>query len=264
MKASPLPRKTANLSESFHQQLSMYAFAASAASVGVLALASPSEAKIVYTPAHLKIPLNTDFFLDLNHDGINDFVLFNYSLQCHADSCAAGVSVGPARSGNEMSGEHDLASALRAGVRIGGRGHFSRSALNMAEWFSSPGTHGRFEGLWANGGKGVKNRYLGFKFQINGRIHFGWARLNVSFDRGFTALLTGYAFETIPGKAIIAGATKGPDDAEPTAALSSHTPEPASLGALALGAPGLAIWRRKESAAVCTRSQLILPSRLLS
>ena len=62
MKASLLPRKTANLSESFHPQLSMYAFAASAASVGVLALASPSEAKIVYTPAHLKIPSIPIFF----------------------------------------------------------------------------------------------------------------------------------------------------------------------------------------------------------
>ncbi len=244
-------RAPSKLSESFHQQLSMYALAASAASVGVLALASPSEAKIVYTPEHLKIPLNTDFFLDLNHDGINDFVLFNYSLQCHANTCAAGVSVRPGRTGNEMWGEHDLASALRAGVRIGGHGHFSRLPGNMAEWFSSPGTHGRFEGPWANGGKGVKNRYLGFKFQINGRIHFGWARLNVSFDRGFTALLTGYAFETIPDKSIIAGATKGPDEISiegPDAALTAPDPEPATLGLLAMGSPGLSVWRRNERA----------------
>jgi hypothetical protein len=248
MKRSSRLRKTGNLSESVHQQLNTYALAAGAAGVGALCFGQPAEAKVVYTPAHLKIPLNTDFFLDLNHDGTNDFVLFNYSLQCHANTCGAGVSVGPGRTGNEMWGEHDLASALRAGVRIGGRGHsnFSRLAGNMAEFFSSPGTHGRFEGPWANGGKGVKNRYLGFKFQINGRIHFGWARLNVSFDRGFTALLTGYAYETIPDKSIIAGATKGPD-AEPAASLNPPTPEPATLGALAMGAPGLSIWRRKES-----------------
>jgi hypothetical protein len=58
MKASPLPRKTANLSESIHQQLSMYALAAGAAGVGMLALAQSSEAKIVYTPAHKQLPLN--------------------------------------------------------------------------------------------------------------------------------------------------------------------------------------------------------------
>jgi len=37
----PRPRKTANLSESIHQQLSMYALAASAAGVGALCFAKP-------------------------------------------------------------------------------------------------------------------------------------------------------------------------------------------------------------------------------
>jgi hypothetical protein len=60
--------------------------------------------------------------------------------------------------------------------------------------------------------------------------------------------LTGYAYETIPGKGIIAGKTKGPDDAEPTAS-DMHTTEQAMLGALALGAPGLSIWRREQSVA---------------
>ena len=68
------PRRTADLSDSTHQQLTMYAVAAAAAGVGMLALAQPSEAKIVYTPANAQIggavgKLN----LDLNHDGITDF-----------------------------------------------------------------------------------------------------------------------------------------------------------------------------------------------
>jgi hypothetical protein len=49
MKRSSGPRKTANFSRSIHQQLNMYALAAGAAGVGVLALAQPAEAKIVYT-----------------------------------------------------------------------------------------------------------------------------------------------------------------------------------------------------------------------
>src|SRR5579863_10427884 len=72
MKRSPRPRTTANLSDSIHHRLNMYALAASAAGVGVLALAQPIEAKIVYTPADVKIgyiPYN----LDLNHDGVVDF-----------------------------------------------------------------------------------------------------------------------------------------------------------------------------------------------
>jgi hypothetical protein len=112
--------------------------------------------------------------------------------------------------------------------------------------------HCSFEGPWANGGKGVKNRYLGLKFFVKGKVHYGWARLNVS--AGFCGLggtLTGYAYETIPGKAIIAGQTKGPDDdAQPIGATHpSPAPKPATLGILALGAPGLSIWRRKDPVA---------------
>jgi len=96
----------------------------------------------------------------------------------------------------------------------------------------------------------LKEAYLGLKFVIKGKTHFGWARVKLSVaDQSIRATLTGYAYETIPGKAIVAGATKSPEDAEPTAALNSHAPEPATLGALALGVPGLSIWRRKESAA---------------
>jgi hypothetical protein len=44
-------------------------------------------------------------------------------------------------------------------------------------------------------------------------------------------LLTGYAYETIPGKSIIAGQTKGPEDgAQPTpASMKTHAPKPISL-----------------------------------
>ena len=49
-------RKTAsNLSESVHKQLNMYAIAAGAAGVGLLALAQPSEAKIVRAFAGVEI-----------------------------------------------------------------------------------------------------------------------------------------------------------------------------------------------------------------
>jgi hypothetical protein len=98
-------------------------------------------------------------------------------------------------------------------------------------------------GQWVN----VRSHFLGLKFRIKGKVHYGWARLNVTVGNSrISATLTGYAYETIPGKSIIAGATKGPDDAEPTASLNTPTPEPVTLGALAMGAPGLSVWRRKE------------------
>jgi hypothetical protein len=99
-------------------------------------------------------------------------------------------------------------------------------------------------------------RYLGLRFRINGRFHYGWARFNVSFPhQTLRAVLTGYAYETIAGKAIVSGQTQGTEDStieQPDAALSTpipDTPQLAMLGALALGAPGLSIWRREDSVA---------------
>jgi hypothetical protein len=104
----------------------------------------------------------------------------------------------------------------------------------------------------------VKQAYLGLKFVIKGKTHFGWARVNVSSGyHSVQATLTGYAYETIPNKPIVAGKTKGPDEIsmqEPDATLDIPTPTPASLGLLALGAPGLSIWRREESVVAAPES----------
>ena len=59
MKPQP-PKTPSKLSDSVHHQLSLYALAASAAGVGVLALAQPADAKIVYTPAHKWLPAGAD------------------------------------------------------------------------------------------------------------------------------------------------------------------------------------------------------------
>ena len=69
------PNKTqaARVSATLEKRLLAYAVSASAAGVSLLAMVRPAEAKIVYTPAHKKLPLNRDFSLDLNHDGISDF-----------------------------------------------------------------------------------------------------------------------------------------------------------------------------------------------
>jgi hypothetical protein len=57
---------------------------------------------------------------------------------------------------------------------------------------------------------------------------------------GITAVVTGYAYETIPNKPIITGKTKGPDVV---------TLQPATLGHLATGASAMPAWRVKQTAA---------------
>lgn len=138
---------------------------------------------------------------------------------------------------------------LRAGVRVGPKGKFSPYADVLARVWRKSDT-GTFysSGPWKN----VKNRYLGLKFSIQGQIHFGWARMTISIiNHNVSGILNGYAYETVPNKPIISGRTKGPDEIGVATVspvfLSAPTPEPASLGLLAMGWPGLSIWRREES-----------------
>ena len=252
-------RKTVDLSDSVHRQLSAYALAASAAGLSLLVLSPSSEAKIVYTATHQVIAENNSYLLALNHKTI-DFIISNVNCisgsRCNSDAYADLVVRAASQpwAGNEVvgtNGNQYLAAALKLGSRISGARRFIKGALMVSQCAGDCLSHSgtRIIGQWSN----VTNRYLGLKFKINGKFHYGWARLNVKVLKGqfkIIATLTGYAYETILGKSIIAGQTKGTDDAEPVASLQAPAPEPAALGMLALGAPGLWIWRREESAVV--------------
>jgi hypothetical protein len=253
MQRSSRPRATAELSRSLHQQLNTYALAAGAAGVGLLALAPPAEAKIIYTPAHRVITPKHSYNIDFNHDGITDFKIANSVSAC-TDFCFFELRQRP-RDGNSAEGYtvgsgFPLDSALKPGARIGPRSPYKKGTAAMVVARSNVYTSNKtiVYGPWVN----VKDRYLGLKFQIKGNTHYGWARLNVKVSKTtITATLTGYAYETIPNKPIIAGKTKGRDDAsvkESNPALTVPTPEAATLGVLALGSPGLSIWKREESA----------------
>jgi hypothetical protein len=76
-------KEPSKLSDSVHHQLSMYALAASAAGLGVLALPQPAAAKIIYTKTHRAIQgCDQRLNLDLNHDGHADFRF--YIGLCHS------------------------------------------------------------------------------------------------------------------------------------------------------------------------------------
>ncbi|HXM59782.1 MAG TPA: hypothetical protein VN950_02930 [Terriglobales bacterium] len=254
-------RIPAAVSSETHHQLKMYALAASAAGAGLLALPQSAEAKIVYTPAHRVIRANSGFQLDLNHDGTTDFLLQQIGY-CNSDSCygfqryllakgsLGNVVEGRMSNGDTLNYKFYYASALRLGARIGPHQHFIGGGSNGATMLAvfqdqdlqMPYTYGK----WID----VKNRYLGLKFKIRGKIHYGWARLSVHNHGGqITATLTGYAYETVPNKAIIAGKTKGIDETsieESNVASTVPKRKPTTLGLLALGSYGTSIWRREE------------------
>jgi hypothetical protein len=221
----------------------------------MLALVPASEAKIIYTPAHRILKVGMNYKLDLNHDGVVDFILKNY--RCKSCGGGADLSVLPA-AGNGASGfattSGTWASALKPGALIGTRRYFPGKGMAFVGTTRDGATING--GSWVN----VKNRYLGLKFKIEGKTHYGWARLNVSVQNlSVIATLTGYAYETVPDKPIFTGQTKEPeiDNAVDQSTVSpiALSSKPATLGLLAMGAPGLSIWRREDL--VPTRSQAI-------
>jgi hypothetical protein len=245
MKRSSGPRKTANLSDSFNHRLNSYALAASAAGVSVLALSQLAQAKIIYTPAHVKFDHDTTYYIDLDHDRVEDFVIVWYGFSTSGYfGTKLGAGAADGRKGFDLVGRVPYASALPAGATIGPKQVFSHYAIRMATFLYHSGSR-HFYGLWANGGIGLRNHYLGFRFLSKGATHYGWFRMNVSFPmvgnhESVSGLLTGYAYETIPNKPIIAGKTKGSDVA---------TVSPASLGHLAAGASAIPSWRMKQTTA---------------
>lgn len=229
-------RHRTDLPNPIGQQVNLYALAASAAGVGILALAEPAEAEIVYTPTHVTISPNRTVGLDLSNDGSIDFTfqnrLYIYSVFDRRDDLT--ITPGAA---NEIVG-HASASALKAGVKVGYSGAFSAGPKSMAFGTDQVGSF-YCTGEWNK----VQGRYLGLKFTISGETHFGWARLSTTCQLyKIQAVLTGYAYETVPGEAIVTGQTEG-------GAEQAVSSAPASLGMLAAGAGRVSSWRDEEPAA---------------
>lgn len=103
MKRSFRPRRTAELSKSLREQLNTYALAASAAGVGMLALAGPAEAKIVYTPVHIVLTRGA-LPLDLNNDGMVDFILLDKYQRNGQTTNSFWLYVDPEHKGNAAVG----------------------------------------------------------------------------------------------------------------------------------------------------------------
>jgi len=240
MSSAPHPRKTFEISDSLNRQLNTYALAASAAGVSVLALARASEAKVVYTETHQVTHTGFPLYIDLNHDGIKDFVL--RTTYYVGSSGFVGLNASGYRNmNNAVAGRRfsrssyffSAAYALPAGARIGPKRKFPVHHPFMAEELFNRVHTSQYSDLgpWAGKGKGVRDRYLGLKFVVHGKVHYGWARLSVTLGHhrqygDVSGTLTGYAYETVPNKAIIAGQITGPN---------VITLQPEALGSLARG-----------------------------
>lgn len=123
---------------------------------------------------------------------------------------------------------NNLAAALSQPVpddgKIGPNNNFL-SSFNLGTAMD----RGPAQGPWV----GMTNAFLGMMVDVPGSSpHFGWVRLSVDQDLGI--VFHDLAIESEANQAITAGA-------------GLAVPEPGSLGLLALGAVGLAAWRKRRA-----------------
>lgn len=223
----------------FEKQLLAYAIAA-----GAMVFAPSAHASIVYTQTNVGISSGV-LQIDLNNDGINDFELTDSFRGGSFDSWRLRVG-GDGNPGAGVVAKTGRATPLASGFSIGPGDAFGKvqaRSLSMAYAHCRCMSSESFKvgGSWAN----VSNKYLGFRFQINGQVHYGWARISVkanSHNPSVMALLTGYAYETTPNMAIAAG-----DQGPKTSQLDG--PSAGTLAQLSRGTLGLQVWRKEQDLA---------------
>jgi hypothetical protein len=278
-----LSRKPTALNSNLNKALISYVAAACAAG-GTMLAAMPAEGEIVFTPTNTPIVKGSPVSLDLNHDGVVDFVLSMYdngnlNVLARRPSCSVctfgahgSLKVAPGQAGDEIWGVSssvynllsnssrrkrqakkktnttppikEAAAAVEWGVVVGNgpERSFQSQALPMDSsnsfyYFGGGGTVNSF-GPWGKGRKST-GPYLGFKFLIDGEVHYGWARVNVkSTFLDLSATITGYAYETVANRPILTGFTSGGVEASSDASQQVQPPVAGSLGQLAIGASG--------------------------
>ena len=186
-----------------------------------------------------------------------DFALrFGYSS---ASTTARAEALGA--NGIGLLGASPFPARLAGGANIGGAGNFLNVGILARRFLSfnqvpvtftisgniytsstsvtSPVGIGDWQANRVAAGRG----YLGLQFLIGGlTTHYGWADITVNSD--FSITLHGFAYESCADQSIDAGQTAGGATCDNTA-----VPEPHSAVLLAMGAAGIAAYRRRRKAA---------------
>ncbi len=180
--------------------------------------------KIIYTDVKPDSAIGS-YNLDLNNDGITDFVfsISNKQIVCDPNPMSGNsllffniLSLTPSNGNNEIITDGTSTLALDSSSAIISDSLWTTASQTLIDW-SSPGT-GRCStfpagGHWLN----VSDKYLGLKFIKNNNTYYGWARLTSSSKFATSPaphlvmvqlILKDYAYNSIPNQTILAGQTK--------------------------------------------------------
>jgi hypothetical protein len=227
---SMLPTK---LKPTLNSRIMGYVAAASGAALAIVPASAQGE--IVFSA--VDVTTGGSYALDLNKDGTPDFTFEQVPYDSgHGHDFGLALDV----PGNAVLGARN---PLPIGARIGpGRGFTTSTyygVVFMGENFEY-GTITNSFGFW----KGVTNKFVGFKFLVSGEVHYGWARL--SGNGGTSVVISGYAYETVPNKGIRAGQRTEDEVLSQVSSPELSEPTPPTLGLMAAGTRGLAVWRREQ------------------
>ncbi len=163
-----------------------------------------AAAAVVHTPVNVTLSGNGNINLDLNHDGITDFVLHSFS---QTQTCGmlgsalrGSTKITPTTGDGVVVSHSDFAAVLASGTPVSGSSLFYNARAVVTQFFFCRGHSYHVAG------------YLGLEFQINGHTHYGWAQLSIDAPYNWqnakmSTTLIGFAYETISGKVIQAGQT---------------------------------------------------------
>ena len=184
---------------------------------------------IVFTDISVGMyPDNSRYQMDLNQDGIFEFEFYNSVKNVGGFFSVTALSPGSEGSVFSTTGLYH-AIAYDAGVEIGnvlsGEGWNDNAAINGYDVYYDP--NGPFQVPY--GQFFFTNAYIGISFEISNQVHFGWVQIqnNTPFSGG---VIEGFAYETVPGVGIVAGAV----------------PEPSSLILFSVGAIGAWTLRKRK------------------
>lgn len=179
----------------------------SAMAAAFIAGATEADAQIIYVDiTDITVDLGFYIPLDIDGGGYNDIILQAASNTMYpwtyvngfGNLSSAGYG-GPNNAFQGYAGDvFPYASALDSGATISAGASFVSNAANYAIFASV--FSGSTYGPWAD----ETDKYLGFKFDIDGELHYGWMRLDI-FVTPVSFTIKDWAYNSNPDEMIIAG-----------------------------------------------------------
>lgn len=229
----------------FSHALNAYVVAATASGVGLLATSIPATARIICKHSEVSLQGTNTYPFNPAGENIPPFNLAQTFSGCSSQTQCfwnRGFFTPNSLGANVLLAERRLPANLLPGATIGPSDAFGKGkSYGLLFTYQQRGSYGQkhHRGNFKLGETG----YIGYTFSASGKPHFGWARIHLVVSgyndnqKTVTTYLLAYGYETVPDKAILAGACSAPD---------ASNREGASLGMLALGAQALPRGRRNE------------------